>query len=99
MRFLRYVGLLLRGLLFIALFLLAVKNTDPVTLRFYFDRSWNVPLVFVMAGFFALGVFLALIACLAKWVALRREIAMLRRALERQARPEPPDVPPAPGGL
>ena len=99
MRFLRYVGLLLRGLLFIALFLLALKNTDPVTLSFYFDQSWHVPLVFVMAGFFALGVVLTLVACLSKWVALRREIGALKRTLERQGKPQPPDVPPAAGVL
>jgi putative membrane protein len=99
MRFLRYVGLLLRGLLFIALFLLALKNTDPVTLRFYFDQSWHVPLVFVMAGFFALGVVVTLVAFLAKWVALRREIGALKRVSERPPRPPLPDLPPGGDGI
>ena len=97
MKLLRYFAWLLRALLFLALFLLAAKNTDPVTVRFYFEQAWQLPLVFVMAGFFALGVVLALLACVSKWVALRREIAALRRELE--VRSKPPSVPPPVSGI
>ncbi len=99
MKLLRYFAWLLRALLFLALFLLAAKNTDPVTVRFYFEQAWQLPLVFVMAGFFGLGVVLALLACVSKWVALRREIAALKRELEVRSKPEPPSGPPPVSGI
>ncbi len=99
MKLLRYFTWLLRALVFLALFLLAAKNTDPVTVRFYFEQSWQLPLVFVMAGFFGLGVVLALLACVSKWVALRREIAALKRDLEIRSKPDQTNVPPPVSGI
>ena len=88
---------LLRALLFIALLLFALKNTDPVTLHFYLDQSWQAPLVLVLLAFFALGAVLGVLACLTKLFAQRREILALKR--EAQARPaaEAPPVPPGVG--
>ncbi len=99
MKLLRYFAWLLRVLLFLALFVLAVKNTDPVTVRFYFEQAWRLPLVFVMAGFFGLGVLLGLLACVSKWVSLRREIAALKREVELRSRPAPPSAPPPVSGI
>lgn len=85
MKFLRYLSWTGRVLLFAALFLFALKNTDPVTLRFYFDQLWQVPLVLVMLAFFALGAALGVLACLSKLFAQRRELLSLRRRLGAQA--------------
>ena len=38
----------LRIVLFLALFLFALKNTDTVSLRLYFDRVWQAPLILVV---------------------------------------------------
>ena len=45
MKFLRHLSWIFRALLFVALFLFALKNTDPVTLRFYSDQILQLPLV------------------------------------------------------
>ncbi len=69
----------LRGLLFIILLGLAIKNGSDVELRFYFDASWRAPLsVIVLLAMTAGGVF-GLLAMLPQLVRQRREIAQLRR--------------------
>jgi uncharacterized integral membrane protein len=51
---------LLRGVLFFALFGLAVKNDRSVELRFYFDNAWQAPLSLVVLAAFAAGALLGL---------------------------------------
>lgn len=85
MKFLRYLSWTFRALLFGALFLLALKNSDPVTIRFYFDQFWQVPLVLVMLAFFVLGASLGVLACMTKLFAQRRELASLKRRLSAQS--------------
>ena len=46
---------LLRVALFIVLLGFAVKNSSMVTLHFFFDAAWPLPLVAVMLIFFATG--------------------------------------------
>ena len=97
MKFLRSMAWMLRALLFVALLLFALKNTDPVTLRFYMDQTWQAPLVLVIVAFFALGAGLGVLAGFAKLFAQRREIAALKKDLRARPAAEPPPVPPTPG--
>jgi lipopolysaccharide assembly protein A len=76
MRFLTWA---IRLALFVVLLAFAARNTDPVTLRFYFDLAWQAPLVALLLAFFAAGVVLGLIAMLGTYLAQRREIARLQR--------------------
>ena len=69
----------IRFALFVVLLALAARNTDPVTLRFYFDLAWQAPLAALLLAFFAAGALLGLIAMLGTFLAQRREIARLRR--------------------
>ena len=69
----------LRIALFILLLAFAAKNTDPVTLRFYFGLAWQAPLVAILLAFFAGGVALGLAAMSGSWLAQRRRIARLER--------------------
>ena len=69
----------IRIALFVVLLAFAAKNTDPVTLRFYFDLAWQAPLVTLLLAFFAAGVVLGLVAMLGTWLAQRREISRLQR--------------------
>lgn len=71
---------LLRAAVFVALFGLAVKNSNPVDLRFYLDRVWQVPLSLVVLAAFAAGVAVGLTAVLSTLIRQRREIGRLRRA-------------------
>ena len=97
MKFLRTMAWLLRALLFVALLLFALKNTDPVTLRFYLDQTWQAPLVLVLVAFFALGAVLGVLACLARLFAQRREIHALKKALRVSPAAESTSAPPTPG--
>jgi len=97
MGFLKYVGWLFRALLFVALLLFALKNTDQVTLRFYLDQNWQAPLILVLLAFFALGAALGVLACFAKLFAQRREIGSLKRELQERSPDETPPVPPTMG--
>jgi lipopolysaccharide assembly protein A len=75
----RFLAWAIRLALFVVLLAFAAKNTDPVTLRFYFDLAWQAPLVALLLAFFAAGVLLGLIAMLGTYLAQRREIARLQR--------------------
>jgi uncharacterized integral membrane protein len=74
---------LLRALVFVALFGLAVKNDGVVELRFYFDHSWQVPLSLVVLGTFAAGAAVGLTAALA---ALAKQWRELRRTRASESR-------------
>lgn len=66
---------------FIFLFLLAfaLKNTEPVSVSFFLDTSWQAPLIIVVLAFFAGGVALGVLALLGTLFGLRREISRLKR--------------------
>ncbi len=66
---------------FLGLLLLAIKNAEPVPLRFYFGLEWNLPLILVLLLVFAIGAVLGLLACLPAIVRQRREIARLAQQM------------------
>jgi putative membrane protein len=76
MRFLTWA---VRLILFIVLLAFAVKNTDPVTLHFYFDLAWQGPLVVALFAVLALGALFGVAATVGPLMRQRREIARLRR--------------------
>lgn len=73
---------LLRLLLFVLLLGFAVKNSGVVTVRFFFDAQWTLPLVAVMLVFFAAGALAGLTAALGAYLRQRRELLQLQRACE-----------------
>jgi uncharacterized integral membrane protein len=83
----RIVTWTIRLALFLVLLVFAVRNTEPVTLRFWFDQAWQAPLVIVLLAFFGAGALLGLAATLGTALRQRREIVRLRR--EARARPQP----------
>ena len=82
----RYVILILKFTLFVLVLALAVKNTDLVTVRYYFGGEWQAPLVFVLMVAFCAGIAAGLIAGLAQMFRQRREIAALKSELRRSGR-------------
>jgi lipopolysaccharide assembly protein A len=90
----------IRIALFVVLLAFAARNTDPVTLRFYFDLAWQAPLVALLLAFFAAGAVLGLIAMTGTCLAQRREIARLRRieSAGRQSNVPAASQPPAAEG-
>ena len=67
--------------IFIFLFLLAfaLKNSDPVSVRFFFDTAWQAPLVIIVLAFFAGGAALGVLSLLGTVFSLRREVSRLKR--------------------
>ncbi|MDR1935090.1 MAG: LapA family protein [Candidatus Accumulibacter sp.] len=68
-----------RLLIFLFLLAFAVKNTDPVSIRFFFDSAWQAPLIIVVLAFFAAGMALGVLALCGTVFGLRREISRLIR--------------------
>jgi len=81
MRFIKPLSWLLRALLFLAIFAFALMNTDTVRLRFFLGQAWETPMIVVLLLFFAFGVAIGVLACLARLLGQRREIQKLQRAL------------------
>lgn len=78
----------LRGILFVLLLGLAIKNSGEVELRFFFDATWQAPLSLTLLAALAVGVVLGLLALLPLVIRQRRAIGTLNRqqaARERQA--------------
>jgi len=75
---------LLRGILFVALFGLAIKNDRAVELRFYFDNAWQVPLSLVVLLAFAAGAAVGLTAALGTLARQWRELGQIRARLKKR---------------
>jgi len=93
MAFVRLLTSFLWAAVFVVALLFAIKNTEPVTLQFYFDQSWQAPLVFVVLASFAVGAAFGVIACLPPIVRQRRELAGLQKELRLRAAETAPREP------
>lgn len=80
----RYLLWILKFTLFALVLAFALKNTEPVAVRYYFGGEWQSPLIFVLLVAFCAGVAVGLAAALSTLVRQRREIALLKGKL-RQA--------------
>ena len=85
----RYLSWILRLLLFVLLLGFALKNSDPVSVRFYLGSQWDASLALVALVFFGIGAAAGVIACFAYIYRQRREILQLRKELS--ARPVLPE--------
>lgn len=72
----------LRVAVFILLLAFALKNTEPVSVRFFFESVWQAPLVIIVLVFFAAGAALGVLLLFGTLFGLRREVARLKRALK-----------------
>lgn len=75
----RYLNWVLRAVLFFVLLGFAVKNDQPVVLRYFFGYEWQSSLVVVLLLFFAGGTAVGVLAMLGNVLQQRREIAHLKR--------------------
>jgi uncharacterized integral membrane protein len=89
----RIVTWAIRLAVFLLLVAFAAKNVEPVTLRFYFDRALEAPLVLVLFAFFAAGAVFGAAALVMPLARQRRQIAVLKK----QASSAEPPAPPVPG--
>lgn len=80
----RALILIIRLIIFFFLLGFAAMNSDPVSLRFFFDTQWQAPLVIILLGFFAAGTALGALSLLGTLFQLRRELSRTRRELARE---------------
>ena len=81
-----YINWIFRAALFIVLLGFAVKNDQPVTLRYFFGYEWQSSLVIVVLIFFAFGAIVGVISMLGNVLRLRREIARLKRDIKLKSK-------------
>jgi len=100
-RIMKIIGRLFAALLFIAFFGFALKNTQEVALRFFWDYEMRGPLVLLLLGFFAAGATLGILAMTPMAFRHRRElnrkdkqIASMQEenAILQRARTQPPQA-------
>jgi len=75
-------------LIFIMFFGFALKNTQEVALRFFFNYEMHGPLVLVLLGFFASGAVLGVLAMAPTLFRHRREVSRQKKqiaALQKEA--------------
>ena len=77
----KYLLWFFRLLVFAVLMGFALRNTDPVTVRFYLGAEWEAPLAFVLLAAFVLGAVAGVLASFGVVFRRRREIAALRKQL------------------
>ena len=77
----RYISWVLRVLLFLLLLGFAVKNSEIVTLHYYFGYEWQAPLVLIILMFFTFGAAVGVVASLGFIFKQRRGIAALKKEL------------------
>lgn len=77
----KYFVWLVRAIVFLVLLGFAVKNDQPVVLRYFFGYEWQASLVLVLFLFFAAGTAVGMLAVLGKLLRQRKEIAALNNEL------------------
>lgn len=70
---------IIKLLLFLAALTFAVKNTDPIIVRYYLGLQWQAPLIFVILAVFCIGAVAGVVSMLGYLVRLRREVSRLRK--------------------
>lgn len=84
----RYLIWLLRTAVFIVLLGFAIKNDQPVTLRYFLGYEWNASLVVVLLCFFTVGAAIGILAMLGPLLRLRRELTVARRDVKNKHQAE-----------
>lgn len=90
----RIVLWIIKLALFVLVFSFAVKNTDPVTVRYYLDTEWQAPLILILLIAFCAGAAVGIMTALGRVYRQRREIGGLKREL--RSRPIQQAEPPSP---
>ena len=82
----KYLIWLLRAFLFLLLLSFAVKNDQPVVLRYFFGYEWHASLVLVLLLFFAAGAAVGMLALLSNLLRQRKELAALKNELRLKSK-------------
>lgn len=90
----RTLSWIARLVLFLLLLGFALKNTEPVAVRYFLGQEWRAPLSLVLLLFFGAGAVLGVAAVFGIVYRLRRELGALRSGEGRAAkgRAKPADI-------
>jgi uncharacterized integral membrane protein len=72
MRYLRYLGWVLKAVAFLLVLGFAIKNTGPVVVRYYLGHAWEAPLALVLLVAFVAGAAVGVAASMGRVLRLRR---------------------------
>ncbi len=78
----RYLLAALGFFLFLVALGFALKNAEPITLRYYLGFAWQAPLSLTLLVAFTAGVLAGLIACFSLLVSQRRRLVGLQHELD-----------------
>ena len=70
--------------LFIVFFDFALKNSDEVVLRLFWNTKTSAPLILLLLGFLLLGLVIGVLAMTSTLLRYRRELLALKREAEQQ---------------
>ncbi len=75
----RYLIRFLWTILVLFLLTFAVKNTETIVLRYYFNYEWQAPLILILLFFLVIGVVVGISCCVSTIFNQQRENSMLRK--------------------
>jgi lipopolysaccharide assembly protein A len=84
----KYLIWLVRAFVFLFLLGFAVKNDQPIVLRYFFGYEWHASLVLVLLLFFAAGTAIGMLAMLGNMLRQRKELAALKNELHLKNKSE-----------
>lgn len=84
----KYLIWLLRAFLFLLFLGFAVKNDEPVVVKYFLGYEWHASLVLVLLLFFAAGTAIGMLATLPNVLRQKKEIAALKNELRLKSNNE-----------
>lgn len=77
-----------RILLFLVLLGFALKNDQPVVLRYFFGYQWEASLVLILLIFFTAGAVLGVLVMMFTLLRQRRELSALKKEIQQAGKNE-----------
>ncbi|MDU0810937.1 MAG: LapA family protein [Burkholderia sp.] len=82
----RIVFSIIRGFIFLLLLVLALANTQIVSLNFVIGYTWTAPLILIGLAFFSVGILTGFLFCLPKIIEIWFENYTMIRNLRRSSK-------------
>jgi len=84
----KYLVWFFRAVVFLLLLGFAMKNDQPVVLRYFFGYEWHASLVLVLLLFLTTGAAIGMLAMLSNMLRQRKEISALKKELSLKNKAE-----------
>jgi len=84
----KYLVWLFRAVVFLLLLGFAMKNDQPVVLRYFFGYEWQTSLILALLLFLFAGVAIGMLAMLSSMLRQRKEISVLKKELSLKDKAE-----------